>query len=412
VRAKVLSIILASCWAAGATEIPEQVIPQGVGVNIHFVTGQEKDLDLIAAAGFRFIRMDFTWAGIEKQKGVYDWSQYDQLMANLDRRGIHAMFILDYSNPLYEQNNASPQHPESVAAFAKWAAAAAGHYNGRHVIWEIWNEPNIGFWVPKPDAQQYAQLAVAVGKAIRAGSPQATLVAPACSTFDWKFMETVFKSGVLPYLDAVSMHPYRDPGKGPETAAPEYEKLRQLIAQYAPAGKKKLPILSGEWGYSTHKGGVSLDKQAAYAARQQLANLLSGVPLSIWYDWKNDGSDPNENEHNFGTVVPDLTPKASYTAVNTLTHELDRGKLERRVALADTNDFALVFSTPAGRKLAVWTTGSAHAVEIPIRSSKSPQVVQSDGQRASATIAGKNLVLRLEAAPQYVSGVTVANKPL
>ena len=43
----------------GGAEIPEPVLPAGVGVNIHFVTGHEKDLDLIAAAGFKFVRMDF-----------------------------------------------------------------------------------------------------------------------------------------------------------------------------------------------------------------------------------------------------------------------------------------------------------------------------------------------------------------
>ena len=40
------------------------------GVNIHFVTGHEKDLDLIAAAGFKFIRMDFGWQGTERVKGT------------------------------------------------------------------------------------------------------------------------------------------------------------------------------------------------------------------------------------------------------------------------------------------------------------------------------------------------------
>ncbi len=36
-------------------QLPEPVLPQGVGVNIHFVTGHERDLDMIAAAGFKFI---------------------------------------------------------------------------------------------------------------------------------------------------------------------------------------------------------------------------------------------------------------------------------------------------------------------------------------------------------------------
>ena len=58
--------------------LPEPVLPQGVGVNIHFTRGHEKDLDLIAAAGFKFIRMDLGWSGIERERGTYDWSAYDE----------------------------------------------------------------------------------------------------------------------------------------------------------------------------------------------------------------------------------------------------------------------------------------------------------------------------------------------
>ena len=154
------------------------------------------------------------------------------------------------------------------------------------MLWEIWNEPNGNFWSPKPDAQQYTALALATAKAIREAEPQATIIGPASSGFPWEFLETFLKSGVLEYLDAVSVHPYRNPRKPPETAAADYQKLRTMIERYAPASKKdKLPILSGEWGYSTWKHGVSLETQAAFAARQQLSNLLNGVPLSIWYDW-------------------------------------------------------------------------------------------------------------------------------
>ena len=221
-------------------QLPPLVLPEGVGVNIHFVTGHERDLDLIAAAGFKFVRMDFGWVGIERKKGEYDWSGYDQLTANLEKRGIRALYILDYSNQLYEEEvtspnpiggkphktTASPQHPESVAAFAKWAGAAAKRYAGRKIIWEIWNEPNIQFWQPEPDAQQYAALALATCKAVREADPKATIVAPATSGFPWEFLETFFKSGVLEHLDAVSVHPYREYSKSPETAAADYAKLR------------------------------------------------------------------------------------------------------------------------------------------------------------------------------------------
>src|SRR5437667_10241084 len=102
------TLFWALALSSHAAEIPEPVLPAGVGVNIHFVTGHERDLDLIAAAGFKFVRMDFAWAGIETKKGVYDWSSYEELLANLDKRGVRALFILDYSHPLYEEAVTSP----------------------------------------------------------------------------------------------------------------------------------------------------------------------------------------------------------------------------------------------------------------------------------------------------------------
>ena len=87
---------------SGGAEIPEPILPAGVGVNIHFVTGQEKDLDLIAGAGFKFVRMDFGWEAIETSKGQYNWADYDELLANLEKRGLRAILILDYSHHLYD----------------------------------------------------------------------------------------------------------------------------------------------------------------------------------------------------------------------------------------------------------------------------------------------------------------------
>jgi hypothetical protein len=93
---------------AGGAEIPEPVLPAGVGVNIHFVTGQEKDLDMIAGAGFKFVRMDFAWEAIETSKGEFNWAGYEELLTNLEKRGLRAVLILDYSHHLYEDAVTSP----------------------------------------------------------------------------------------------------------------------------------------------------------------------------------------------------------------------------------------------------------------------------------------------------------------
>ena len=428
-KLKLLALSCLICASAAASEIPEPVLPAGVGVNIHFTIGHGHDLDLIAAAGFKWVRMDFVWAAIEQKKGEYDWQAYDGLTADLEKRGLGALYILDYSNPLYEEqveardgvtraaqrDTASPQHPESIAAFARWAAAAARHFHGRHIIWEIWNEPNGSFWKPRPDAAQYSALALATGKAVREAEPDATLIGAATSGFDWPFQETFLKSGALQYLDAVSVHPYRNYNQPPETAAADYRKLRALIEKYGRDNReKRLPILSGEWGYSSRTGGVSLETQAAWIARQQLANLLNGVPLSIWYDWKNDGTEPKDGEQNFGTVMDDLRPKPAYAAIRTLTTALRGYRIVERMDTGN-DDFILYCSDASGNlKLAAWTLKEPHSVtvhfppeslEMRPRASnpKTASGVNGDGSDYSAKLENGRLTLDLGPLPKYIT---------
>ena len=104
--------------------------------------------------------------------------------------------------------------------------------------------------------------------------------------------------------------------------------------------------------------------------------------MSIWYDWHDDGRDPKEAEHHFGTVHNDLyrkgrepvyDPKPSYLAARALT--------PRSAATATTSGWpwgtrraiSCCCSTRAGvegdvkdLKLAVWTTSKEpHPLAIP-----------------------------------------------
>jgi hypothetical protein len=389
------------------------------GVNIHFVGGHEIDLDMIAAAGFKFIRMDFQWQGIERTKGIYNWKSFDELTANLEKRNLRAIYILDYSNSLYEESadskdpltgkeqrgTASPQHPESIEAFARWAAAAAEHYKNSNIIWEIWNEPNISFWKPKPDVAQYIALSLATCKAIKAVVPDATIIGPASSGMPWLYLETFMASGIMDYLDAISVHPYRNYKFSPETAITDYQKLKALIARYAPAQKKNMPVISSEWGYSSSTKGVSLDKQAAFSVRMQLANLSYGIPISIWYDWKNDGPDPADHESNFGTVTPDLKPKPAYNALRIMNKQLEGHTFSGKLNLKSDSDFVLVFKNEKGiSKLCAWTTGMDHSVSIENKIQKVESALITDGNnnRLKTIIEKGKLVLNLTALPQYI----------
>jgi hypothetical protein len=232
----------------------------------------------------------------------------------------------------------------------------------------------------------------------------------------WPFLESFLSSGVLEYLDAVSVHPYRNYSKAPETAAEDYRKLRGLIERYAPSeAKKRIPIVSGEWGYASHAKGVTLEKQAAFAVRQQLANLLEGVPISIWYDWKNDGSDPNEREDNFGTVTQDLQPKPAYAAIQTMTRELDGYRMERRLKAGNETDYVLLCSKSGGsRKLAVWTLGEPHAIALDVGESDPSGLAGVTGAgTAFQPKVKRQLVLELESMPRYITlkGVELGKEP-
>ena len=356
-----LLLILPLCRPARPDALPPPVIPQCVGVNIHFTGAPARDLDGLAAGGFGWVRMDFVWDRIEKVRGRYDFSAYDALVAGLAARHIRPLFILDYGNDLYQSG--APRTPEARAAFARFAAASVAHYKGKPILWEIWNEPNGGFWKPQANVAEYGRLAFETARAIKQADPDATVLAPGTSGIPLDFLESVFGTGLLRYVDAVSLHPYR--GDRPETAAADYPAVRRLIQKYAPKGKD-IPLVSSEWGYSAVN--VTEEQQGQYLARQWLSNLAEGVRLSIWYDWHDDGLNPADPEHHFGTVHNDYAPKPAFLAAQRLTQALGGYRFVKRLPLDADRDDLLLFAKGPAVKLAYWTTGDAHGVSLPVPS--------------------------------------------
>jgi polysaccharide biosynthesis protein PslG len=238
------------------------------------------------------------------------------------------------------------------------------HFRGQGILWEMYNEPNIGFWKPKPNVEHYVKLALEVGRAVRAVAPDEKYIGPGTSQIDMTFLEACFRGGLLEYWCGVSVHPYRQ--KGPETAAAEYAALRRLIDRYAPG--KTIPILSGEWGYSAAWKNYDETIQGKMLPRQWLVNLANDVPISIWYDWHDDGTDPKEAEHHFGTVsnayhagrAPVYDPKPAYRAAKTLTTLLSGFKLNKPLAVGGGR-------TPISARFPPLTMRAARRSTIPSR---------------------------------------------
>ncbi len=388
--------------AARAESLPELAIPNGFGVNIHF-RGEPHDLDLIADAGFKFIRMDLEWSGVEQTKGLYDFEQsgYDALTKGCTKRGIRILYIVDYSNELYEPDR-SVRTEAGRKAFAEFAEAAAKRYAGKAILWEIWNEPNIKqFWRPQPNIEDYCRLVEETAPRIRKVDPTGLVVAGATSQIPLGWLEDCFKKGLLKWIDVLSVHPYRS--QPPETVIKDYAKLRGLIKRYAPPGKNT-PVISGEWGYSnvnSDQSRLSEHEQAQYLARMFLINLHQGIPVSIWYDWKNDGTDPNDREHQFGTVGHDLNPKAAYLAAKVLSSTLAGYSIGQQVDLGSDNDFAFELTKGKSEAIAFWTAAKRHTVTLPVEPTE-VTLVGTFGDEVLINWKTENLKLRALQNPQYL----------
>ena len=129
-------------------------------------------------------------------------------------------------------------------------------------------------------------------------------------------------------MDGVSVHAYQL--YNPEgVVANAYTPLRPLINQYHPSGP--VPILSSEWGYSTADGqtGVGLCAHSEIPGRLRgapfLVNLSQGIPLSIWYNYMNNGYDTTNYEQNFGIVDLNSIPKPAYYEMQ-LLDQLAKGQ--------------------------------------------------------------------------------------
>jgi polysaccharide biosynthesis protein PslG len=394
-------------------DINKLIVPNSFGLAIHFTHPRQGELEMIKNAGFRWARIGLYWHKTEVQKGVYDFSEYDNLLSHLKNNNIQPLMILAYGNPLYD-NFMSSNSDEGRTAFTNWAIAAAKHFKNRGVIWEMYNEPDAGGWSPKPDVNDYLKLALSVGQAFQKNAPRESLIGPATSSSSvFPFYEACFKAGLLNYWDGLSVHPYRN--GPPESVSDDYEKIQQLIHKYAPKGKS-IPIISSEWGYpsSTWRPwrDVILDEdiQGKYLPRMFLSNLLNNIPLSIWYDWQNDGSDPNNPEHNFGIThnlfhkQAALEPKTAYLALKTLTNALEGYRYEKRIA-SDKDDYILSFKKRNTKqiRIAAWSSSNIpHEVMLPSELKDFHTISFTGEEGSSIVVKESGLSLKLTDSPQYL----------
>lgn len=345
----------------------------------------EARLKAMQQAGIKWGRQDFTWHRIEKAPGQYDWSGYDRLVELCRQHGLLLFGNLAYAPAFHD-----PCTPAGVEAYCALARAAAKRYAGRVDYWQIWNEPNGGFW--KGTADQYARLLAAAGQAIHQANPKARVLGLNSAFCDVRFAETVLRQVPNDCFDIACFHPYRPPS-APEdqfdwwmldqyvkswnknTLTPDYPlvrmtlleqaaELRRTLEKFGPA--KPLWITEMCWNSHIHPYGVSELRQAELLVRLYVLGIASGqIQKIFWWTLKDGGTRQFDQADMVGLMRADLTPKYAYYAYGVMTRMLE-GKRWLRNDAFGPEVFVCVFRDEAAGEdmLVAWATKAVAYVRV------------------------------------------------
>jgi hypothetical protein len=348
--------------------LADQSIGDSFGVQVKEWNTVPEDLDKIKAAGFGLLRYGIAWRYVEEKPGSYDWTTPDKFIAQVRARHLRSIIIIYGGNPAYSGEMDAPQdgtnlnHVEkliiaprddkAVQAYARFAAAAAQRYKGADIIWEIWNEPDLNyFWPPKADPNAYARLASTACLAMRDVAPGAKIAGPAAAgmpglrdRLSVGLIATVLRSPASSCFDAISVHSYRmepnKPPKIPESVMRDNEASLAFISEHTREGRPPLPLICSEWGFSSLQ--VTPDQQADYVLRTHLSNLLSGVPVTIWYEWRDSMPGAADSEAHYGLLDYDGKDKPATQVVRTILPLIRDDVIEHRIPVADPRDYVLL----------------------------------------------------------------------
>ncbi len=321
-----------------------------MGVCTHFSQGKgvvEMNLKNISRAGINAIRDEVPWGAVEREKGTLEMpGRFDTCVRQAAHRGLNVLLILDYANRFYDDGD-RPRSPEAIEGFCRYAEFVVRHFGDDVRLYEVWNEWDIGIGLPERhnkggSAEDYAKLLKAVYRRIKAVDPNVTVIAGASTSGAVKrgWLEEIVKLGALDFCDAISIHSYNYsesfPQRGPEACSAWMTGVQEMLRNCNDGSH--VPFYVTEMGWPTHVGraGTEPALSASYLARLYLLARTSESFKGLWwYDFQDDGWDPEHNEDNFGLVRPDLTPKPAYYVLTDIAQLVSKGEYAGRLTADD-----------------------------------------------------------------------------
>ncbi len=325
---------------------------------------REQQVQMIAEAGFHWLRQQFPWQDIEiagpgdftdtrnaDSIGVISaWDKYDSIVDLADRYGLELQARID-TPPAW--THADPEigtlaPPDNLDDYVNFLTVFAQRYKGRIHYYQIWNEPNIyPEWGNRPvDPEGYTAMLCHAYDALKAVDPANVVISAALSPTisldpnnlnEYIFLERMYQAGAGRCFDIMATQGYgffsgpTDQRMRPTTltfARNLY--LRDLMVAYGDADKP-IWITEAAWNpvddpavpdipNKEQFGSVTLDQAARYMPlayeRAQQEWSWVGV-IDYWFFKRADDHEADQPMYYFRMVEPDFTPLPIYDALKT-----------------------------------------------------------------------------------------------
>lgn len=337
---------------------------------------RERAMQMIAEAGFTWIRQEFTWEDIEihgkddfedRRHEPYQsaWLKYDQIVDLAEKYDLKIMARL--SNPpawtrALTDTIGAYAPPDDYQDYGDFVEAVVRRYQGRIPAYQLWNEPNnYPEWGNAPvSPTEYTELLKIGYQRVKAVDPEAIVVMGALAATieldrqrryapdgnvaspgalnDALFLQQMYDAGAAPYFDVLATQGYglwsgpTDRRMQPRVmnfSRPLY--IRDVMVRNGDAHK---PIWLSEFGWNVVPpesglppiyGQVTPEQQARYAQIAYQRMQQEWPWLGVGFYWFFKQADEREKDNNpqyyFRVVEPDFTPLPVYEAIKQQTDQ-------------------------------------------------------------------------------------------
>ena len=321
-------------------------------------------------AGITSVRTDAHWAYVERQPNQLkiepSWQRY---LKETARHGLSTQFILGYGNQ-HHGDGEKPRSEPVRAAYNRYVDFVTENLKGQVAYYEIWNEWDVEDPRDPAFTQDYARLIADAAGIIRQRDPAATVLAGAVTSqgIESGFALRLLENGLMQSVDGLSLHPYVH-CRGWRRNTPEawIDWMAEVDKELTRAAGRPVPLYLTEMAWPSHQGACGIDEtlQAAYLARAFfLARTLPNIKGMWWYDFRNDGTDKTEREHNFGLVRQDFTPKPAYPVLAAISEIVSQYAYLGRLENIANDVVMLRFARGEDELLVAWSTGKPRTVEL------------------------------------------------